>query len=46
MSNGIKYLFIYTNFSCPWDDIMVDSNAVTHCVSEPESCFPGMSESV
>lgn len=29
-----------------WDDIMVDSNAVTHCVSEPESCFPGMSESV
>ena len=29
-----------------WDDIMVDSDAVTHCVSEPESCFPGMSEDV
>ena len=29
-----------------WDDIMIDSDAVTHCVSEPESCFPGMSEDV
>jgi hypothetical protein len=25
-----------------WDDIMVDSNGVNHCVSEPESCFPGI----
>lgn len=29
-----------------WGDIMVDSNGVNHCVSEPESCFPGMSEEV
>lgn len=29
-----------------WGDIMTDSDAVNHCVSEPESCFPGMSEDV
>jgi hypothetical protein len=29
-----------------WGDIMVDSDAVNHCVSEPESCFPGMSGDV